>query len=46
MPLCMFKYMFVRFRILILISKIMSGTLKTLEADPWGQSGIVWEVKL
>ena len=34
---CMFKYRFVRVRISILVLKIISGTCRSLEADPGSQ---------
>ena len=43
-PSCMSKCRFVRVRILICMSKIISGTWKLLEADPRGLPGTDLEV--
>ena len=43
-PSCMSKYRFLRVRISILTSKIITGTWRPLEADPGGQPGIDREV--
>ena len=44
MPSYMSKYRFVRVRISIHTSKIISGTCRPLEADPGGQPGTDREV--
>ena len=44
MPSYMSKYRFVRFRISILVSKIILATQMPLEADPGGKPGTDWEV--
>ena len=46
MPSCMSKYRFVGVRISILISKIISGIWRPLEADPKGQSVTDGEVTI
>ena len=45
MPSCLSKYMFVRVRISIFISKIISGIERTLEPDPGSQPISGKEVK-
>ena len=39
MPSCMSKDKYVRVRISILMSKIISGTFRLLESDPVGEPG-------